>query len=912
LKSYEDKPKGEMIASDGLVSEGHEVNGGDSDAVTTIDHVSVHDEETAVAGGDGIGTIDETSVDDDASVEAVEDGDEETNKSFNEDEEYQRRPFWPPTRAQVWTGIAFGAVLLLGAILRFWDLGVRPLHHDESLHAYFSLQLLHDNVYNWLYCAQTADATCYSYNPLLHGPFQFHAIALVYQISAWLSAPDHGVNTTTVRIAAATLGTVIVGLPFLLRYHIGKVGAWLACFLIAISPSLVYYSRFAREDIYMACFTLLLVVATARYFRSHNGWWLLTAALSLTLSYATNEATFLTIGVFGTFLGAVAVWELGLGRSFPVNDEQSSTWKRYLPKTAAPWAVLVYFIIMGIIAKLVLGEVDAISTFVTKNAANTSISNTFVAHLKTVTEATLPWLGIALAVLVFVLLLREQKGLVPQGRHGLARRVNPQKQRLLDTIVSMPWTHWFFAVVCSWFVFMLLFTVLFTNVPAGIGDGIWQGLYYWIQQQQVARGGQPWYYYLMLIPLYEQIGLVFGIAGVVRCLLRPTRLRLFLVFWFVGNVFIYSWAGEKMPWLTIHMTMPMMILAAIALEPAVTFLLNAIKSRWGQTNTAVIAPDGSVAFALAATADPIVSPAPSAAATEATSPVEDETKVASSLAGDTVAAVDAEDDTVDSSFVGDEATDVPSADDEVDIPSYEKLQPALIARPRRRKYALAGSIATVVLAFILLIPTLQNMFQLSFVHEADAPHEMMIYVQTTTDVNVVMDKINTLNQKLYGGNYQLPIGVSSDATWPFAWYLRDYPNVCYNYPDGCSTALKNSISVVIASGDEMSTLQYQYSQTYLFHQYPLRTQWDQGYMPPACQSTATKSCPVQQYVGVGLWLWLSYGDNPPPGATFNLGKAANNLWQWLWYRKAIGSTDGAYDMGLFIKDSVSAQTGVKP
>ena len=121
----------------------------------------------------------------------------------------------------------------------------------------------------------------------------------------------------------------------------------------------------------------------------------------------------------------------------------------------------------------------------------------------------------------------------------------------------MPWTHWFFAVLVGWTVFLVLFTVLFTNIKNGIGDGIWQGLYYWIQQQQVARGGQPWYYYLMLIPLYEQIGVVFGLVGLVRCLVRPTRFRLFLAYWFVGNVFIYSWAAEKMPWLMIHMTMPM-------------------------------------------------------------------------------------------------------------------------------------------------------------------------------------------------------------------------------------------------------------------------------------------------------------------------------------------------------------------
>lgn len=28
------------------------------------------------------------------------------------------------------------AVTLLGGGLRFWDLGLKPLHHDENMHAY--------------------------------------------------------------------------------------------------------------------------------------------------------------------------------------------------------------------------------------------------------------------------------------------------------------------------------------------------------------------------------------------------------------------------------------------------------------------------------------------------------------------------------------------------------------------------------------------------------------------------------------------------------------------------------------------------------------------------------------------------------------------------------------------------------
>src|SRR5258707_12019846 len=43
---------------------------------------------------------------------------------------------------------------------------------------------------------------------------------------------------------------------------------------------------------------------------------------------------------------------------------------------------------------------------------------------------------------------------------------------------------------------------------------LFRSLYYWLEQQHVARGGQPWYYYLLMIPLYEQIGVVFAIVGI--------------------------------------------------------------------------------------------------------------------------------------------------------------------------------------------------------------------------------------------------------------------------------------------------------------------------------------------------------------------------------------------------------------
>lgn len=751
--------------------------------------------------------------------------------------------FHAPTREQLLRWAPFWGIILLGAILRFWALGDKPLHHDESLHAYYSWQLLL-NIEHWTWCinppASDPGYTCYAYNPLLHGPFQFHAIALVYRISQLLGAPDNGINTFTVRIPAATLGTLIVGLPYFLRDYIGKWGAWLACLMLAVSPSMVYFSRFAREDIYFAAFTLVMVVGVARYVRDRKMRWLLVGAAGFALAYATKEAIFLEMLIFGGFLGALIVWELGLKLPLWSRQDNVSFSSGLLPRTFAPLFVLVYLIVAGMAGKLLLNKIDAIAqSIITPAGTTTAQADAYVLHLKQITVALVPWLGIALGVFVLILLFREMSGkLPPAGRRGLAKFVDPQKQPLLDAIVTMPWTHWFFALLCAWTIFLVLFTVLFTNVTNGIGDGIWQGIYYWIQQQQVARGNQPWYYYLMVIPLYEQVGLFFGVIGILRCIARPTRFRLFLVYWFVASLFIYSWAAEKMPWLTIHMTMPLMLLAGIGLEPFVVTSVNFVKGFF-------------------------------------TRRAERAQLVAENAPGE-----------------------------------VSSTQP----QPRRRVGVVGGSAAIlgVVVAVLLLFPTVHNMYELTQVHPADGPHEMLVYVQTTTDVNIVMAKVDALDRQFYGGKHQMPIALTADATWPFAWYVRDYPNVCFDYPGGCSSWPKN-IPVIISGGDNPYGLESQYgaasgtqSAPYAFHQYHMRSWWDEGYKPPPCIQTSANPCTDQPgYGGVGPLLWLTYGDNPPANAKFNLKLAAQRVWNWWWNRVPFGSTGGAYDMVLFIRTDLS-------
>jgi hypothetical protein len=107
-----------------------------------------------------------------------------------------------------------------------------------------------------------------------------------------------------------------------------------------------------------------------------------------------------------------------------------------------------------------------------------------------------------------------------------------------------------------------------------------------------------------------------------------------------------------------------------------------------------------------------------------------------------------------------------------------------------------------------------------------------------------------------------------------------------------------------------------YTQTtpdqYNHREYEMRAQGNQGYMPPPC----TMPCQEPTYTGVGLGVWLSWGANPPPGATFNPGRAMMRVWQWWWQRIPIGRgvqsrgdqyapDDGSFMMALFVRKDLA-------
>src|SRR3972149_170265 len=157
------------------------------------------------------------------------------------------------------------------AALRLWDLDAKALHHDETLHATFSWSLY--------------DGRGYPHAPLMHGPFQFNMNALSFFL--------FGVTDFTARLPHALFGTALVGMPYLLRRQIGAKAALIPAALLAVSPTLLYFGRFDREDIYAAFWTLAIVVCLWRYLDGQRPTWLAGLAPALAFAFAAEERTYL-------------------------------------------------------------------------------------------------------------------------------------------------------------------------------------------------------------------------------------------------------------------------------------------------------------------------------------------------------------------------------------------------------------------------------------------------------------------------------------------------------------------------------------------------------------------------------------------------------------------------------------------
>ena len=166
-----------------------------------------------------------------------------------------------------------GLLFLLAVFSRLSYLGLRAFHHDESLDAWFSLQYL--------------DGTYKGYDPVYHGPLRFYLTAAFF----WL----FGQSDSIARLLPAISGIAVVLLPWVWRRSLGFVGTPISVALLLTSPTMLYFSRFGREDSFFLALTFLTVITLISFLRSPRRWHSIALLSLLVLSLAVKESVFLTV-----------------------------------------------------------------------------------------------------------------------------------------------------------------------------------------------------------------------------------------------------------------------------------------------------------------------------------------------------------------------------------------------------------------------------------------------------------------------------------------------------------------------------------------------------------------------------------------------------------------------------------------
>lgn len=184
----------------------------------------------------------------------------------------------------LWLACAF-VVTSIAAFLRFFWLELKPFHHDEGVNGFFLTNLVRDGIYKY-------DPANY------HGPTLYY-ISLPF-------AKLFGLETVPMRVSMAIFGVLMVVLVLYLKRYIGRSGSIFAALFVALSPGMVYISRYFIHEIFFVFLSLAMVVAILFFIEKRTAGigavaWMALLLMICFLPSVFNLATYLG----GENLGAV-------------------------------------------------------------------------------------------------------------------------------------------------------------------------------------------------------------------------------------------------------------------------------------------------------------------------------------------------------------------------------------------------------------------------------------------------------------------------------------------------------------------------------------------------------------------------------------------------------------------------------
>ncbi len=181
------------------------------------------------------------------------------------------------------------ALLLIALITRLVMLDARPMDHDESIHAYLSYELL--------------KFKSYRYDPAYHGPFLYFSTALLFYI--------FGDSEFVSRLLPVLFSIIGIVSAYSFKRWIGT-GAYIFSFIMIFSTSILYYSRYLRNDLILVSSFLVVLYCYLRFLETGKGKFAYICALFLSIMFTSKENSYIYFFIFASFFLLYALKNQGL------------------------------------------------------------------------------------------------------------------------------------------------------------------------------------------------------------------------------------------------------------------------------------------------------------------------------------------------------------------------------------------------------------------------------------------------------------------------------------------------------------------------------------------------------------------------------------------------------------------------
>ncbi|MBA2493233.1 MAG: glycosyltransferase family 39 protein, partial [Acidobacteria bacterium] len=410
-------------------------------------------------------------------------------------------------------------ITTIAAILRFYWLELKPLHHDEGVNGFFLKTLFQDGIYKY-------------------DPSNYHGPTLYYVALAFSKIFD--LNTISIRASVAIFGVLTVVLAFFLKKYIGRIGSLAAALFLALSPGMVFISRYFIHEILFVFFSFAIVLGVLYFIEKRKAGIFAVGTMTLLLLICFLPSALTLASLVGEE-NIILLWILRVGL-FAVE------------------AVLIFLIMRMLLdwqdgrpIYLMLASASAVLLFATKETAFITIATMILACV-----CVWLWRKIYKAVIGGEPKENELEPVELNWRNFRAGLGSSNDLLLIIAVVSFVFIY----------VGILFFSSFFTY-PEGI-LGAFKAYAFWTKtgSRDHTQNG-TWIYLKWGMKLESPILILSAIGTLIALIKARHRFAMFTGFWAFGLFAAYTIIPYKTPWLALSFLLPMCIVAGYAVNELV-------------------------------------------------------------------------------------------------------------------------------------------------------------------------------------------------------------------------------------------------------------------------------------------------------------------------------------------------------